>query len=94
MCCHFKGLLWYQSLAKSADFSQHRKSGKRETVLVKDRLANKLGLDTRITTLGHVQKGGSACAYDRVLATMQGVMAISAVLEARPETLTSLNFYH
>lgn len=106
MCCHFKGLPWIQSLAISADRSQHRKLGKRKTIVivaegaqdydlnkitsvrVKDLLANKLGLDTRITTLGHVQRGGSACAYDRVLATLQGVEAVSAVLEATPETPT------
>lgn len=52
---------------------------------VKDVLV-KLGLDTRITTLGHVQRGGSAVAYDRLLATLQGVDAIDAVLESTPET--------
>lgn len=49
-------------------------------------LRNKLGLDTRITTLGHVQRGGPACAYDRVLATLQGVEAVEALLDATPET--------
>ncbi|KAI1825015.1 6-phosphofructokinase [Xylaria intraflava] len=58
--------------------------------MVKDLLADKngLGLDTRITTLGHVQRGGSAVAYDRLLATLQGVEAVKAVLEATPETET------
>ena len=46
------------------------------------------GLDTRVTTLGHVQRGGSAVAYDRILATLQGVEAVNAVLEATPETET------
>ena len=55
---------------------------------VKDLLTNKLGLDTRITTLGHVQRGGTACAYDRMLSTLQGVEAVEAVLEATPETPT------
>ncbi|KAI4213169.1 MAG: hypothetical protein LQ351_004115 [Letrouitia transgressa] len=55
---------------------------------VKDLLSNKLGLDTRITTLGHVQRGGNACAYDRMLSTLQGVEAVEAVLEATPETPT------
>ena len=32
-----------------------------------------LGLDTRNTILGHVQRGGTAVAYDRRLATLQGV---------------------
>lgn len=58
--------------------------------MVKDLLADKdgLGLDTRITTLGHVQRGGTAVAYDRMLATLQGVEAVKAVLEATPDTKT------
>lgn len=56
--------------------------------MVKDLLADKdgLALDTRITTLGHVQRGGTAVAYDRMLATLQGVEAVKAVLEATPDT--------
>ena len=54
--------------------------------MVKDLLSNRLKLDTRITTLGHVQRGGNACAYDRQLSTLQGVEAVNAVLEATPET--------
>lgn len=53
---------------------------------VKDLLSNTLGLDTRITTLGHVQRGGNACAYDRQLSTLQGAEAVKAVLEATPDT--------
>lgn len=49
-------------------------------------LSTALGLDTRITTLGHVQRGGNACAYDRQLSTLQGTEAVKAVLEATPET--------
>jgi 6-phosphofructokinase 1 len=58
--------------------------------MIKDILADKegLALDTRITTLGHVQRGGTAVAYDRMLATLQGVEAVKAVLEATPETET------
>lgn len=58
--------------------------------MIKDLLADPKGLalDTRITTLGHVQRGGSACAYDRYLSTLQGVEAVNAVLEATPETPT------
>ncbi|KAF5638523.1 6-phosphofructokinase [Fusarium sp. NRRL 25303] len=59
---------------------------------IKNILADKseggLALDTRITTLGHVQRGGTAVAYDRMLATLQGVEAVKAVLEATPETET------
>lgn len=41
-----------------------------------------LNLDTRITILGHVQRGGTAVAYDRMLGTLQGVEAVKAVLES------------
>ncbi|KAF7909355.1 uncharacterized protein EAF01_003073 [Botrytis porri] len=58
--------------------------------MIKDLLADKngLALDTRISTLGHVQRGGSACAYDRYLSTLQGIEAVNAVLDATPETVT------
>lgn len=58
--------------------------------MIKDLLADPSGLalDTRITTLGHVQRGGTACAYDRMLATLQGVEAVAAVLDATPDTVT------
>ena len=49
-------------------------------------LSHRLKLDTRITTLGHFQRGGEPCAYDRQLGTLQGVEAVRAVLEATPQT--------
>ncbi|GMM54126.1 6-phosphofructokinase subunit beta [Maudiozyma humilis] len=53
-------------------------------------LVDRLGLDTRITTLGHVQRGGTAVAYDRMLATLQGVEAVNAVLDSTPDTPSPL----
>lgn len=53
---------------------------------VKEVLVNRLGLDTRVTTLGHVQRGGSAVAFDRTLATLQGVEAVNTVVELTPDT--------
>ena len=55
---------------------------------VKDLLTHRLKLDTRVTVLGHLQRGGEACFYDRWLSTLQGVEAVKAVLEATPETPT------
>lgn len=40
-------------------------------------------IETRVTVLGYVQRGGSPVAYDRVLATRFGVAAVEAVLEKR-----------
>lgn len=45
-----------------------------------------IGFDTRVTTFGHVQRGGTAVAADRILATMQGAEAVDAILESTPET--------
>lgn len=56
--------------------------------LLSDKTEGGLGLDTRITTLGHVQRGGTAVAYDRIISTLQGVEAVKAVLQATPETET------
>ena len=53
---------------------------------IKNVLVDKLGLDTRVTTLGHTQRGGAPCAYDRILATLQGVEAVEALLSATPDT--------
>ncbi|EDO19484.1 hypothetical protein Kpol_1018p12 [Vanderwaltozyma polyspora DSM 70294] len=53
-------------------------------------LCDRLKLDTRITTLGHVQRGGTAVAYDRILATLQGVEAVNAVLESTADTPSPL----
>ncbi|KAI0293751.1 6-phosphofructokinase [Russula brevipes] len=53
---------------------------------VKDVLTNRLGLDTRVTTLGHIQRGGRPCAWDRIWPTLQGMDAVDALLEATPDT--------
>lgn len=53
---------------------------------VKDVLTDQLGLDTRVTTLGHTQRGGRPCAFDRILPTLQGIEAVKALLEATPDT--------
>lgn len=39
------------------------------------------GLECRVTVLGHLQRGGSPVAYDRILSTRYGVAAVDAVLE-------------
>lgn len=57
---------------------------------VKDVLVDRLCLDTRVTTLGHVQRGGTAVSYDRILATVQGVEAVKAVLDSTPDTPSPL----
>ncbi|KAI7795126.1 putative phosphofructokinase [Triplophysa rosa] len=49
-------------------------------------VVKRLGYDTRVTVLGHVQRGGTPSAFDRVLSSKMGVEAVVALLEATPKT--------
>lgn len=51
---------------------------------VKKVVVDNLKQDTRVTVLGHVQRGGSPSAFDRVLGSRMGAEAVLAVLEATP----------
>jgi len=42
-------------------------------------IETRIGIETRVTILGHVQRGGSPTAYDRVLATRYGVAAVELI---------------
>ena len=42
-------------------------------------IADRTGFETRVVQLGHVQRGGTPTAFDRVLSTRFGVAAIDAV---------------
>ncbi|XP_062314555.1 phosphofructokinase, muscle a [Osmerus eperlanus] len=53
---------------------------------IKQLVTKKLGFDTRTTVLGHVQRGGTPSAFDRILGSRMGVEAVMALLEATPET--------
>jgi 6-phosphofructokinase 1 len=45
-----------------------------------DLIEEKTGFETRVTVLGHIQRGGSPSAFDRVLGTRFGVKAAELVL--------------
>lgn len=48
------------------------------------------GIETRVTILGHLQRGGIPTAYDRMLATRFGVMAVRLVKEERWDHMVAL----
>lgn len=50
---------------------------------VADLIRSNLGLDTRVTVLGHLQRGGSPSARDRVTATRMGHFAVEVLAEGR-----------
>ncbi len=47
--------------------------------LVAEQIEKRTGFETRVTVLGHVQRGGTPTALDRVLSTRFGVAAVDAV---------------
>ncbi|MGN6586871.1 MAG: ATP-dependent 6-phosphofructokinase, partial [Solirubrobacterales bacterium] len=53
-------------------------------------IERRTGKETRATVLGHVQRGGTPTAFDRVLATRFGLHAIDAVDAGRWGTMAAL----
>lgn len=49
------------------------------------------GYETRVTVLGHIQRGGSPTSYDRILATRYGVAAIDLVAQGNYGFVVTLN---
>lgn len=50
---------------------------------VGDEIEKKTGLETRVTILGYIQRGGSPTVFDRVLATRFGYKAVDLVVQGR-----------
>ncbi|HBU00170.1 MAG TPA: 6-phosphofructokinase, partial [Thermotoga naphthophila] len=53
-------------------------------------LEYRIGYETRITILGHVQRGGSPTAFDRRLALSMGVEAVDALLDGEVDVMIAL----
>jgi len=58
--------------------------------LIAKRIEDETGLETRVTVLGHVQRGGSPTAYDRLLATRFGAVALQAASDGEFAVMASL----
>lgn len=57
---------------------------------IRSLLEEELGEDTRITILGHVQRGGAPSAFDRYLATLLGHAAVERLLSDEPDAPAQL----
>ncbi|MDI6766675.1 MAG: ATP-dependent 6-phosphofructokinase [Bacteroidota bacterium] len=58
--------------------------------IVAARIQEETKLETRVTVLGHVQRGGSPSAFDRILGTKFGTMALHAASRGEFGTMVSL----
>ena len=55
-----------------------------------EEIKQRTGFDTRATILGHVLRGGTPTAFDRILATRFGIAAIDAVHEGANDEMVAL----
>jgi len=75
--------------SSSVDAFGHARLGGIGTWLA-DEIERRIGFEARVTTLGHVQRGGTPTAFDRVLATRFGVAAVAAVHDGAFGTMVAL----
>src|SRR5215211_1316703 len=76
--------------ARASDQFGHVRFGGVGEALARD-IEERTGYETRVTVLGHVQRGGTPTARDRVLATRYGLKAADLVLEGRFGSMAALH---
>jgi 6-phosphofructokinase 1 len=74
-----------QNLVVVAEGAQDRHGEPITSSEVQQVLSEGLGEDTRVTILGHVQRGGSPSAFDRNLSTQCGYHAVHELVRLRPD---------
>jgi len=47
-------------------------------------------MDTRVTILGHIQRGGAPSCFDRVIASRMGYHAVESLLEGRHNVMVGI----
>ena len=57
---------------------------------VTNRIIEETGIDTRLTILGHIQRGGSPTARDRVMASRFGAYAVHTLMEGKTNRVVCL----
>jgi phosphofructokinase-like protein len=76
--------------ARASDQFGHVRLGGVGDVLARD-IEERTGYETRVTVLGHVQRGGSPTPRDRILATRYGLKAADLVHERRFGRMAALH---
>ncbi|MDZ8051838.1 MAG: ATP-dependent 6-phosphofructokinase [Aulosira sp. ZfuVER01] len=54
-----------------------------------DQLSDRIGAETRVTVLGHIQRGGTASPLDRLVAAAFGVAAVNLIDEEKYDYMTT-----
>ena len=74
------------SIVIVAEGARDRQGNPIKSEHVRDVLQERFGEDTRLTILGHVQRGGAPSAFDRWHSTILGSAAVDQLLEATSDT--------
>jgi 6-phosphofructokinase 1 len=74
------------SIVVVAEGAQDRAGNPISCDYVRQVLQERLGEDTRVTILGHVQRGGTPSSFDRWMSTLLGFAAVQEVLSATPDS--------
>jgi len=61
---------------------------------VAEQIGTRMGVETRVTVLGHTQRGGSPTAFDRILATRFGIRAVDLAREEKFGLMVGLHGTH
>src|SRR5919205_4521888 len=78
------------SMAQGTDAFGHARLGGIAVGLERE-IEERTGFETRMTILGHVQRGGTPLAYDRVLGTRFGVEAVDAATDGNFGSMVALH---
>jgi 6-phosphofructokinase 1 len=84
-----EGTLTTSGEAGKLDAFGHERLGGIAVTLERE-IEERTGYETRMTILGHVQRGGTPTAFDRVLATRFGVAAAEAVTAQKSGVMVAL----
>lgn len=91
----------YNIKAMCKDIKKGRRKGKISWIIVVSEgaanaadvarvIKNKTGYEVREVVLGHIQRGGSPSAFDRLLASRLGALAVDALLEGKQSGMVGL----
>ncbi|OQY27139.1 MAG: 6-phosphofructokinase, partial [Anaerolineaceae bacterium 4572_5.1] len=79
-----------QNVVLVAEGAQDKHGNSITSDYVRQILMHRMGEDSRVTILGHVQRGGSPSAFDRNMSTTLGYAAVDEILQMTPESEAKL----
>ncbi|MGB2630316.1 MAG: 6-phosphofructokinase [Candidatus Omnitrophota bacterium] len=88
----------------AAEVKEAEKKGKRSWIIIvsegycgahelSEKIREKTGHEVRGITLGHIQRGGSPLAPDRILASAMGAFAVTALIEGNSDATVGIKGY-